>query len=463
MATILIIDDEEHIREIIFARMEELGHTVFSADTIVGGQTHLSNQEIDLVFLDVNLPDGNGLELLNEIQNSEDPPLVIIITAFGNTSGAKLAIHNGAWDYIEKPFYKEKLLLQTRRALAYKTEKKKRGKRKLFNTTGLIGKSRAFLDCLEKAAGSADSTVNVLIQGESGTGKEILARLIHENSPARTRDYVIVDCAALPTTLMESALFGHEKGAFTSADKSANGLIALADQGTLFLDEIGELSLSAQKTFLRVLQEKTYRPVGSNRELKSRFRLIAATNRDLKAMVADGKFREDLFHRISTYVISVPPLRERQQDIKELAIHYLDRSCTIHNLPPKALLPETTGLLTHYHWPGNVRELVNVMERAALTDPEMELVYPLQLPDDIRLACLEKDMKSTARTRVRADIPLTEFKRFRATAIEDIEEAYFQRLLFKCNWDLDEAARTSDLSKNRIYHYIRKFDLKSDA
>lgn len=461
MATILIIDDEEHIREIIFARMEELGHTVFSADTIVRGQEHLSAEEVDLVFLDVNLPDGNGLELLNKIQDSENPPLVIIITAFGNTSGAKLAIRNGAWDYIEKPFYKEKLLLQTRRALAYRNEKKKQEKRKLFNTSGLIGKSRAFHDCLEKAAGSAGSAVNVLIQGESGTGKEILARLIHDNSPAKGKDYVVVDCAALPTTLMESALFGHEKGAFTSADKSVNGLIALADQGTLFLDEIGELTLSAQKTFLRVLQEKTYRPVGSAREFKSRFRLIAATNRDLKTMVADGRFREDLFHRISTYVITVPPLRERQGDIKDLAIHYLDKSCATHDLPAKALLPETISILTHYHWPGNVRELVNVVERAALTDPEMELIYPMQLPDELRLACLEKDMKCSDRARVRADIPLTEFKSFRTTAIEDIEQTYFERLLFKCNWDLDEAARTSGLSKNRIYHYIRKFGLKS--
>jgi two-component system NtrC family response regulator len=461
MARILIIDDDEQIREIIFARMEALGHTPCTADTLARGKHHIQTKALDLVFLDVNLPDGNGLDLLDQIRAKADPPLVIIITAFGNTRGAGLAITNGAWDYIEKPFYKENLILQTRQALAYRAEKKKQEKKQVFNPKGMVGKSRAFMDCLEKAAGVAGSSVSVLIQGESGTGKELLARLIHDHSLVKQSDYVVVDCASLPETLMESVLFGHKKGAFTSADTSAAGLIAQANGGTLFLDEIGELPMSAQKTFLRVLEEKKYRPVGDDREMTSRFRLIAATNRDLKTMAASGTFRTDLYHRLTSYVITVPPLRERKEDIKALAQHYTDKFCTEHGLPAKALLPETLGILTQYQWPGNVRELVNVVEGAVLTDPDLELVYPMQLPGELRVAFLEKNIGPKDHPQAGASIPLTAFKPFRAQAIEEIEQAYFRRLMAKCGWDMDRAARLSGLSKNRVYHYIRKLNLKA--
>lgn len=460
MATILIIDDDDHIRDIIAARMEALDHTAYTAETLARGKRHLETEEIDLVFLDVNLPDGNGLDLLDHIRAEADPPLVIIITAFGNTKGAGLAVTNGAWDYIEKPFYKENLILQTRQALAYRAEKKKQEKKQVFNPKGMVGKSRVFMDCLEKAASIAGSGVNVLIQGESGTGKELLARLIHDHSQIKENAYVVVDCASLPQTLLESVLFGHKKGAFTSADTASAGLIAQANGGTLFLDEIGELPLAAQKTFLRVLQEKKYRPVGHAREMVSRFRLIAATNKDLKTMAASGAFREDLYHRLTSYVITVPPLRERKEDIKALAFHYTDKFCSEHDLPAKVLLPETLSILTQYQWPGNVRELVNVIEGAVLTDPELELVYPMQLPGELRVAYLEKSIGPKDRPKAGVDMPLTEFKPFRTRAVEEIEQAYFRRLAAECGRDMDRAARISGLSKNRVYHYIRKYQLK---
>ncbi|MCG8620200.1 MAG: sigma 54-interacting transcriptional regulator, partial [Desulfobacterales bacterium] len=241
MADILIIDDEDVIRDIISTRVEELDHRTAEAATLKQGLDLLTSRSFDLVFLDVNLPDGNGLDALNTIKQQADPPLVIIITAHGSTEGAKLAITNGAWDYIEKPFYKDKLLLQVRRALEYRRAKQNQEKKVVLSNPGFVGKSPALTACLEKVARSAGSQVNVLIHGESGTGKELLARLIHDNSECKNHEYVVVDCASLPETLIESTLFGHKKGAFTSADKASDGLIAMANGGTLFLDEIGEL------------------------------------------------------------------------------------------------------------------------------------------------------------------------------------------------------------------------------
>ncbi|NWH06660.1 sigma-54-dependent transcriptional regulator [Desulfobacter latus] len=469
MKNILIIDDEDFIRDIIASRIEEMGHSSYESDTLEQGLELINQHSFDLIFLDVNLPDGNGLEALSKIRQMPEAPIVIIITAFSNAEGAKLAINNGAWDYIEKPIYKDKLMLQIKRALEYKKQTQMRERTVVLSTAGIVGKSTALTDCLDQIAYIASSPVNVLIQGESGTGKELMARMIHDNSSSGTGEYVVVDCASLPEKLIESTLFGYKKGAFTSADKSSEGLIAMAHGGTLFLDEIGELPLSAQKSFLRVLQEKKYRPVGSAKELSSCFRLISATNRNLKQMVDDKTFRADLYHRLKTFVINVPALRFRNGDIKVLAQHYLDKLCTEHQLPPKALLPETITMLENYDWPGNIRELINVIESAILTGPGLELIYPMQLPDMIRISFLEKgfDVKTPATqshlnpTPLDPGIPVPVFKEYRYKAINEIEHDYFQALLSRCDWDLETAAKQSGLSKNRIYFYIRKFQLKS--
>lgn len=461
MAKILVIDDEAHIREILTARMEALSHTVFTAATLDEGLCIIDGQDLDLVFLDVNLPDGNGLDALPAIKQNRSEPQVIIITAMGSGQGAEIAINNGAWDYIEKPFYKQTLILQINQALEYRKAKHKKSATLLFQPAGIIGKSYVLKKSLEQLAQCASSHASVLIQGESGTGKELFARAVHDNSFVREAPYVIVDCAAMPDTLIESLLFGHQKGAFTGADKASDGLIKMADRGTLFLDEIGELPLAAQKTFLRVLQEKKFRPVGSTRELASDFRLIAATNRDLEKMAAAGSFRQDLLYRIKTFVLTLPPLRDRKEDIHDLALHYADELCKKHHIPRKALLPETLDILETHDWPGNVRELINVLEKTLLCDPEIPLIYPMHLPDKIRVSHVKKGLQQ-ADTPLPADAGhlLEAFKPFKEKALEKIEKHYFSMLLSHNNWDLDQAAAHSELSKNRLYYFMRKYQLQ---
>ena len=461
MAHILVIDDEAHIREILTARMEALSHTVFTAATLEEGLCIIDQQALDLVFLDVNLPDGNGLDALPAIKQNRSEPQVIIITAMGSGQGAEIAINNGAWDYIEKPFYKQTLILQINQALEYRKAKHKKSATLLFQPAGIIGKSYRLKKCLEQLAQCAPSHASVLIQGESGTGKELFARAVHDNSSVSDAPYVIVDCAAMPETLIESLLFGHQKGAFTGADKASDGLIKMADQGTLFLDEIGELPLAAQKIFLRVLQEKKFRPVGSTRELTSDFRLISATNRDLEKMAAAGSFRQDLLYRIKTFVLTLPPLRDRKEDIHDLALYYADALCKKHHIPRKALLPETLDILETHAWPGNVRELINVLEKTLLCDPEIPLVYPMHLPDKIRVSHVKKGLHQ-ADTPLPADSgpSLEPFKAFKEKALEKAEKHYFSMLFSHNNWDLDRAAAQSELSKNRLYYFMRKFQLK---
>ncbi len=461
MAKILVIDDEAHIREILSARMEALSHEVFTAANLAQGLSMIEEKDLDLVFLDVNLPDGNGLDALPAIKQNNSRPEVIIITAMGSGQGAEIAINNGAWNYIEKPFYKQTLTLQINQALEYRKAKHKKTARLMLQPTGIIGTSYLLKKCLEQLAQCAPSKASVLIQGESGTGKELFARAVHDNSPVSGESYIIVDCASMPETLIESLLFGHRKGAFTGADKASDGLIKMADGGTLFLDEIGELPLAAQKTFLRVLQEKKFRPVGSTVELKSDFRLVAATNRNLEKMAAEGTFRQDLLYRIKTFTISLPPLRERKEDIHDIAHHYTGQLCKKHHIARKVLLPETMSILESHDWPGNVRELINVLEKTLIADPGIPMVYPMHLPDHIRLSHVKKGLhKSEDPISPGAEQPLEEFKSFKEKALERIEKHYFSMLLSNNSWDLDQAAKQSCLSKNRLYHFIRKYQLK---
>jgi two-component system NtrC family response regulator len=484
VASILIIDDEEHIRDILSARVEALGHRALCASSIQEGLRVLEGESVDLVFLDVNLPDGSGLDALPSIRESAGSPEVIIITAAGSSRGAEMAINNGAWDYIEKPFYKDALILHIQRALDYRAARRKQAGRVLLETDDILGRSRALKNCLEQVAKSASGLANVLIQGASGTGKELFARAIHDNSGMSRGNYVVVDCAALPETLVESLLFGHRKGAFTGADRDSEGLVKMADNGTLFLDEVGELPLAVQKIFLRVLQEKRFRPVGSPKEMKSGFRLVSATNRDLDAMAAQGAFRTDLLHRLKTVVIQLPALRDREGDIGELAVHYTNQLCARHGLPRKVLSPDTLEVLESYDWPGNVRELVHALEKAVLSDPGVQLVYPMHLPGPIRLMHVKKGLHAPGEwgssppwTKGRSSAPrpegppdsvpdgvpsLPSFKAFRNLALDGVEREYFTRLLSETGWDLDAAALRSGLSKNRVYYFIRRHGLRKD-
>jgi len=297
------------------------------------------------------MPDGSGLEIIPKLKAVRSSPEIIAITGLGDPDEAEIAIQNGAWDYIEKPASFETLKLPIIRALEYRAERRPGNSSTVLKRNGIIGDSRRITSCLEILAQAASSNVNVLITGETGTGKELFAKAIHSNSSRAGRNFVVVDCTALPETLVESVLFGHARGAFTGADRSEEGLIKQADGGTLFLDEIGELPFLIQKRFLRVIQEHRFRPVGGRQETESDFRLVAATNRNLESMVREGRFREDLFHRLRTISIELPPLRELLEDIKKLTVFYMNALCERFGIVPKGASPEFWEVVTAYKWP----------------------------------------------------------------------------------------------------------------
>ena len=309
MANILIIDDDKLICNWIADVVARLGHQSVSAHLLRDGLSKVRSKPFDIVFLDVYMPDGSGFESMPQIKAAGSSPEIIMITGRGDPDEAEQAIQSGAWDYIEKPATFETLKLPILRALEYRAERKSGMPPTVLVRTGIIGDAPKIASSLELLAEAAGSNVNVLVTGETGTGKELFAKAIHYNSARAKRNFVVVDCTALPETLVESVLFGHERGAFTGADRSQEGLIKQADGGTLFLDETGELPLSVQKTFLRVLQERRLRPLGSRQEYESNFRLIAATNRDLDRMVEEGTFRKDLLFRLRAFQLELPPLR----------------------------------------------------------------------------------------------------------------------------------------------------------
>ena len=387
MARVLVVDDEEEIRSFFRVLLDEWGHPASTASTLAEGLHVVAVQPMDVVFLDVKLPDGDGLGALPRFRSSPSAPEVVIMTGFGDVNGAKAALRNGAWDYIHKPFSLQDIQLPIKRVIQYRDDLSRQHRPPFaLRREGIVGNSAALLRCLDRVAQSASTDANVLITGETGTGKELFARAIHENSHRSKAPFVVVDCAALPEAMVEGILFGHEKGAFTGASRSRSGLVLQADGGTLFLDEIGELPLPLQKTFLRVLQEKRFRPLGSSRETGSDFRLIAATHRDLNALTSSGGFREDLLFRIRSFLLELPPLRERSQDILLLAIHHLACLAERYRIEVKGLAPESIEALMAYDWPGNVRELVNALDTAISLAAGAPTLYPKHLPAGIRLA-----------------------------------------------------------------------------
>ena len=468
MGKIAIIDDDAAFRVLLEEYCSSLGHSTTTANNINRGKDLLTKESVDLVFLDVSLPDGNGLEALPFIQSLTCSPEVIIITGMGDANGAELAIKNGAWDYLQKPLSRQEVVLHIHRALEYHEKKSQRSKQISLKRDEIVGKSTALSACLDQVAYCACTETGVLITGETGTGKELFARAIHINSRRATQPFVVVDCASLPKDLVESILFGHAKGAFTGASSESKGLIEQADGGTLFLDEAGELPLETQKSFLRVLQERVYRPVGKGREQKSNFRLVAATNRDLSAMVDEGTFRSDLFFRLNTFNIHLPPLRERERDVEKLVMSFVFALCRRNKLPIKGVVPETLEVLSAYSWPGNVRELENTLEKAILADPNDPVLYPIHLPPEIRLSRIRSRVDSKNTDNAQADrqeqidppvlsFPetLLPFKEYRKKLTLDIERHYLQLLLQASEGDIATACTISDLSRSRLYDLLK--------
>ena len=356
-ARILIIDDDPSICMLLTDRLGRLGYEADAVRSLKKGMVRAEEEYWDIVLLDIHMPDGNGLEFLPQIVKGRHQPEVIIITGDGASDGAKRAIEGGAWTYIEKANVIRDLSLHLLRALQYREEKRKAHSIPVvLKRKNIIGESEAMLRCFEDLAKSAASEVSVLITGETGTGKEIFARAIHDNSSRSKENFVVVDCASLPESLIESALFGHTKGAFTGADESKGGLIKQADQGTLFLDEVGELPPAMQKTFLRVLQERRFRPLGAVKEVGSDFRLLAATNRNLEEMVSEGLFREDLLYRLKGLSIRLPSLHERKDDLKQLAVYCMTRLCERYGQETKGMASAFLEALTLSDWRSHLPE-----------------------------------------------------------------------------------------------------------
>src|SRR5437879_1092292 len=385
--SVLIIDDEAAIRESLETLLGLEGYAVEVAATGREGLELLAERQFDLVLLDLALPERNGMEVLQQIR-SRDPELsVVMITAYGTLENAVKAMQAGATNFIQKPWANEKLLADVRAAVARRRAEEeniqlKRALKQRYNFESIVGKSEPMLKIFDLVAQVAPSRSTVLLQGESGTGKELIAKALHLNSPRRDRAFVPVNTGSMPPDLLESTLFGHVKGAFTSAIASKKGLFEVADRGTLFLDEIGTMGLDTQSKILRVLQDRKFMHLGGVHEIQVDVRIIAATNVDLRQLVREGRFREDLFYRLNVITIDLPHLRQRKEDIPLLVEFFLRKYSEENQRQGRRITPEGMRPLLNYAWPGNVRELENVVERAVVLSSGPD-IGPELLPDHI--------------------------------------------------------------------------------
>ncbi len=462
MDRVLIVDDDVMFCRFVTDAVQEEGYEIRCAHTFSEGVMLASSGIFSVIFLDVLLPDGNGLDRFSEIRDVSTAEIVIL-TGAGSADGAELSIKSGAWDYIQKPASINLIVLTLARAHQYREEKLKGAPPVTLKTGGLIGKSERMRACYDLLSQATSIDVNVLISGETGTGKELFARAIHENSSRADQNFVVVDCASMKETLSESALFGHRKGAFTGADQNRDGLIKQADGGTLFLDEIGELPLALQKQFLRVLQEHRFRPLGSNQEIESNFRLIAATNRDLDSMVEEDLFREDLLFRICAFTIEIPPLRERSEDIVDIAIYHIEKICRRNGIATKKPSPDFFEALFAYRWPGNVRELVNAMERSVAASRSAPTLFRKYLPHHILVHVARSgvgEKLSVSSDAAECSAPaLPALKEMRNSVVAKAEKEYLRELMAITEGNIDLACRISDLRRARLYELLKKHNV----
>ena len=385
--SLLVIDDEPGIREALEALLTDEGYAVELAATGEAGLRLLDRKPVDLVLLDVMLPDKSGLEVLREIRSANPGLAVVMITAYGSVENAVDAMRFGATNYVTKPWDNQRLLaeismLVRQQRLTEENRSLRQTLKQRYSFSEIVGKSDAMQKVLDLVTQVAPTRATVLIQGESGTGKELIAKAIHASSQRAERLFVPVNTGSLPVDLLESTLFGHVRGAFTSAIATKKGLFEIADQGTLFFDEIGTVGMETQTKLLRVLQEREFMPLGSTETVKVDVRVLAATNVDLERLVADGKFREDLYYRLNVISIHLPPLRERKEDLPLLAAHFFEKYCQENGKPMRQFSTEALRVLLDYDWPGNVRELENCVERAVVLSTG-EIVGPELLPESL--------------------------------------------------------------------------------
>src|SRR3954464_15626918 len=449
--TILIVDDEVAIRESLQTLLEMEEYRVDTAETGEEGLIKIAEQPYDLVLLDYALPDKNGLEVLRDIRDRDPSLAVILITAYGTVENAVMAMQGGATNFIQKPWDNEKLLADVRGAIGRRKAEEenvqlKRALKQRYNFENIIGKGDPMLKIFDLVAQVAPSRSTVLLQGESGTGKELIAKALHMNSPRKDRPFVPVNTGSMPTDLLESTLFGHVKGAFTSAVASKRGLFEVADRGTIFLDEIGTMSMEPQAKILRVLQDKKFMHLGGIQEIQVDVRILAATNVDLKQAVKDGRFREDLFYRLNVITFDLPPLRTRREDVPLLVEHFIKKFSAENSKPHLQVAPAALRALMDYGWPGNVRELENAIERAVVL-ASSNVLTPELLPDSIT------GMNPAARyIQSRPDATLFEI-------IEECERRVIVDMLERCAWNQTDAAAQFHIPLSTLNQKIKRLNI----
>jgi len=452
---VLIIDDEDEIRESIEILLTSEGLTTDTAATGEEGLKKIEENLYDAVLLDLMLPGKSGMEVQKDIKRIDPTLPVVIITAIGAVETAVSAIKEGSYDYVTKPWNNEKLLVIVtnaikQRQLISENLHLRRALKERFGYSNIIGKSEKILKVLDVVTQVATSRSTVLIQGESGTGKELIAKAIHLKSPRADKAFVPVNSGSMPVDLLESTLFGHVRGAFTSAIASKKGLFEVADQGTIFFDEIGTISMETQAKLLRVIQEKEFMRLGATEIIKVDARIIAATNVDLKKLVDEGRFREDLYYRLNVINIQLPPLRERKEDVPALVEFFTKKYCEENGKPQYRFSSEALKVLMDYHWPGNVRELENVVERAVVLSQD-EIIGRDLLPESI--------LSPSARFATLSSFPLA-----RNTSLFEIIDSFERRVIIEMleqtSWSQTEAADNFKIPLSTLNQKIKRHGIE---
>ena len=441
---ILIVDDEEIVRESLARWLEEDGYEVVAAENGFRALERLPEKDWNLAMVDLKMPGMDGIQLMDEIRKIKPETIVIIMTAYATVDTAVQAMKKGAHDYIVKPFNPEDLSLTIRKIIEHQKLVKenlylRKELKKQYRLHDLVSKNHKMIEIFELVKTVAKSNSIVLVQGESGTGKELLSRAIHMESPRRDEPFVSVSCASLTESLLESELFGYDKGAFTGADQARSGKIELAKDGTLFLDEIGDISLKLQMDLLGVIELREFRRVGGTQLIPITSRIIAATNRDLAKAIQEGKFREDLYYRLNVISVHIPPLRERKEDIPLLVEHFIERFNIEMGKNVDGLAETAMRTLMDYHWPGNARELRNVIERSmVVTKGRMILDTDLSLP--------------------RAPgVPNS-----RGKSLSEMEKEHIRQVLHDNKWNIIRSAQVLGIDRVTLYNKIRKYELKKE-
>jgi two-component system, NtrC family, nitrogen regulation response regulator NtrX len=451
---ILVVDDEKGIRQALGQLLEYEGYDVKTAGNAVDAITEYERFRPQLVFMDVKMAGIDGLEALKRLKQSDPNGIVVMISGHGTIQTAVEATQLGAYDFLEKPLDTDRILVTLRNALEHLSlsEENTRLKQTIESRYEIVGRSytiKALLDKIEKVA---PSPARVLITGENGTGKELVARATHRLSPRAEGPFVEVNCAAIPSELIESELFGHMKGSFTGAIQDRAGKFELANRGTLFLDEVGDMSLAAQAKVLRVLEDGVVTRIGGSKPISVDVRVIAATNKDLEHEIAEGRFREDLFYRLNVVPVGVPPLRDRREDIPQLVAHFADRLTRNEGMPPRGLGDDAVQRLTEYDWPGNVRELRNTVERLLI----------LASGPRISAADVERlvGKRAAEQTSLGSLVECRTFEEFKDAA----ERAFLLAKLRESSWNVSETARLLDMPRSNLYKKIERYGLaREDA